>query len=114
MCRSIRPLHRAEVEPTELDVRDAAVQYVRKLSGIRSPSKADAPAFEAAVEEVAAATDRLLAALRPAPPSPVSFRVLHLTFDCADPGALAGFWCAALGYTRTDLANDFVAEAAPP
>ena len=78
MCRSIRPLHRAEVEPTELDVRDAAVQYVRKLSGIRSPSKADAPAFEAAVEEVTAATHRLLADLRPGPPRPGRIPLGHL------------------------------------
>jgi hypothetical protein len=78
MCRSIRPLHRAEVAPTELDVRDAAVQYVRKLSGIRSPSKADAPAFEAAVEEVTAATHKLLAALRPMPPVPGRIPLRHL------------------------------------
>ena len=44
----------------------------------------------------------------------MTFRVLHLTFDCADPGALADFWCAALGYHRTELTNDFVAEATPP
>ncbi len=70
--------YRAEVEPTDLDVRDAAVQYVRKLSGIRTPSKADAPAFEAAVEEVTAATNRLLAALRPAPPVPGRIPLRHL------------------------------------
>ena len=44
----------------------------------------------------------------------MTFRVLHVTFDCADPGALADFWCASLGYTRTDLSSEFVAEAAPP
>jgi catechol 2,3-dioxygenase-like lactoylglutathione lyase family enzyme len=48
----------------------------------------------------------------------VTFRLLHLTFDCADPGALADFWCAALGYRRTELGNDLgnqhVAEAIPP
>lgn len=44
----------------------------------------------------------------------MTFRVLHLTFDCADPGALADFWCRALGYTRTELSNEFVAEARPP
>jgi hypothetical protein len=59
-------------------VRDAAVQYVRKLSGIRSPSKADAPAFEAAVEEVAAATQRLLAGLSPGPPRPGRIPLRHL------------------------------------
>ena len=44
----------------------------------------------------------------------MTFRVLHLTFDCADPGALADFWCAALGYEATPLRSEFVAEAAPP
>ena len=44
----------------------------------------------------------------------MTFRVLHLTFDCADPGALADFWCQALGYSRTELAGEFVAEAVPP
>lgn len=43
----------------------------------------------------------------------MTFRLLHVTFDCADPGALAGFWCAALGYSRTELASDAVAEAVP-
>jgi len=78
MCRSIRPLHRAEVEPTTDDVRDAALQYVRKLSGIRSPSKVDAPAFEAAVAEVAASTARLLDSLRPAPAVPGRIPLRHL------------------------------------
>jgi hypothetical protein len=44
----------------------------------------------------------------------VSFRVLHLTFDCADPGGLADFWCASLGYRRSELGNEHVAEAVPP
>jgi hypothetical protein len=44
----------------------------------------------------------------------VTFRILHVTFDCADPAGLADFWCAALGYTRTELGNDLVAEARPP
>ncbi len=44
----------------------------------------------------------------------MTFRILHLTFDCADPGALADFWCAALGYERTPLGDKNVAEAAPP
>ena len=42
------------------------------------------------------------------------FRVLHLTFDCAEPGSLADLWCAALGYRRTELGDRFVAEAVPP
>jgi len=44
----------------------------------------------------------------------MTFRVIHLTFDCADPGALADFWCAALGYRRTELGLEMVAEAVPP
>jgi len=44
----------------------------------------------------------------------VTFRILHLTFDSADPGALAEFWCAALGYQRTELGHEMVAEAIPP
>jgi len=44
----------------------------------------------------------------------VTFRVIHLTFDCANPGALADFWCAALGYRRTELGLEMVAEAVPP
>ncbi|CAA9216963.1 MAG: hypothetical protein AVDCRST_MAG76-466 [uncultured Acidimicrobiales bacterium] len=42
------------------------------------------------------------------------FRIRHLTFDCGDPGALADFWCAALGYRRTELGDQHVAEAIPP
>jgi hypothetical protein len=68
MCRSIQPLHRCEVPVTDLDVREAAIQYVRKLSGMRQPSKANAEAFERAVDEVAHATAHLLASLEPAPP----------------------------------------------
>jgi hypothetical protein len=63
MCRSIRTLRRAEPAATTGDVHAAARQYVRKLSGFREPSRANAPAFEAAVAEVAAATTRLLTAL---------------------------------------------------
>lgn len=48
-------------------MRAAALQYVRKISGYRQPSRANATAFEQAVEEVTAATDRLLAAVRPGP-----------------------------------------------
>ncbi len=44
----------------------------------------------------------------------MTFRILHLTFDCADPGALADFWCASLGYRRTELGLEMVAEAIPP
>ena len=63
MCRSIRPLRVAEPPTTDGDVRAAALQYVRKVSGARTPSHRNADAFEAAVADVAAATARLLAAL---------------------------------------------------
>lgn len=63
MCRSIKTLRGAEPAATAADVRAAALQYVRKLSGYRAPSKRNQAAFEAAVEEVAATTERLLAAL---------------------------------------------------
>lgn len=63
MCRSIKTLRGAEPAATQADIRAAALQYVRKLSGYRVPSKRNQPAFEAAVEEVAAATERLLAAI---------------------------------------------------
>jgi hypothetical protein len=60
MCRNIRPLHNFEPPATEEEVRDAALQYVRKISGSSKPSQANQEAFERAVEAVAAATARLL------------------------------------------------------
>ena len=63
MCRNIRPLHNFEPPATEEEVRAAAVQYVRKISGSTKPSKANEAAFERAVEAVAAASSALLASL---------------------------------------------------
>ena len=63
MCRNIRTLHNFEPPATEDEVREAALQYVRKLSGSTKPSKANEEAFERAVEEVTAATSRLLDSL---------------------------------------------------
>ena len=60
MCRNIRQLHNFEPPATTDEVQDAALQYVRKISGSTKPSQANAAAFERAVEEVAAATQRLL------------------------------------------------------
>lgn len=60
MCRSIHTLHNFEPAATSEEVRAAATQYVRKLSGSRTPSKANTAAFEQAIEEVAAATERML------------------------------------------------------
>jgi hypothetical protein len=63
MCRNIRTLHNFEPPATDEEVRGAAVQYVRKISGFTKPSQANAEAFDRAVDEVAAITDRLLSEL---------------------------------------------------
>jgi hypothetical protein len=64
MCRNIRVLYNFEPPTTREEIRDAALQYVRKVSGLRAPSALDAEAFEAAVDAVAEATGALLGALR--------------------------------------------------
>jgi hypothetical protein len=63
MCRNIRPLSNFEPAATDDEVRAAALQYVRKISGATKPSRANAEAFERAVAEVAAASTRLLESL---------------------------------------------------
>jgi hypothetical protein len=63
MCRNIHTLCNFEPPATEDEVRDAALQYVRKISGFTKPSQANEGAFERAVDEVAAATQRLIDAL---------------------------------------------------
>jgi hypothetical protein len=63
MCRNIHTLFNYEPEATDDEVRAAALQYVRKVSGFTKPSQANEAAFERAVEEVAEATGRLLAEL---------------------------------------------------
>jgi hypothetical protein len=63
MCRNIRPLSNFEPPATDDEVTAAALQYVRKISGITRPSQANAEAFERAVAEVAAASARLLDAM---------------------------------------------------
>ena len=60
MCRNIRTLHNFEPPATEHEVREAALQYVRKVSGSTKPSQANAEAFERAVDAVTAASTRLL------------------------------------------------------
>lgn len=60
MCRSIRTLHNYEPPATTDEVRAAALQYVRKISGSRDPSKANRDVFDHAVAEVEAATRRLV------------------------------------------------------
>jgi hypothetical protein len=69
MCRNIRTLHNFEPAATEEEIQASALQYVRKVSGSTEPSKANAEAFEEAVDAVAAATRDLLDRLvTPAPP----------------------------------------------
>jgi hypothetical protein len=63
MCRNIHPLYNFEPEATDEEVRDAALQYVRKISGFNKPSQANAEAFERAVDAVAEASSRLLSEL---------------------------------------------------
>ena len=59
MCRNIRKLRQPERPPTEQEMEDAALQFVRKVSGYRKPSKANEAAFNDAVSEIAMATRRL-------------------------------------------------------
>lgn len=68
MCRNIRTLANLAPPATEAEVRDAAIQFVRKLSGTTHPSRANADAFDRAVDEVAAAATRLLASLQTSAP----------------------------------------------
>ncbi len=63
MCRNIRQLHNFEPPASEDEVHDAALQFVRKVSGSMKPSQANAEAFDLAVAEVAASTRKLLDSL---------------------------------------------------
>jgi hypothetical protein len=60
MCRNIRSLHNYEPAATDNEIAEAALQYVRKISGTTKPSQANAVAFDRAVQEVTLATQRLL------------------------------------------------------
>lgn len=63
MCRNIRVLHHFEPPTTESEIRDAALQFVRKVSGLNAPSQADRETFDRAVAEIAASTTALLGTL---------------------------------------------------
>lgn len=63
MCRSIKQLRLADGPPTQAEIAAAALQYVRKVTGYRSPAHANRAAFEQAVAEIAASTQRVLEAL---------------------------------------------------
>ena len=65
MCRSIRTLRDFENPPRDDEIEAAALQFVRKISGYRQPSKRNEEAFEAAVDEITAASRRLLRGLKP-------------------------------------------------
>jgi hypothetical protein len=60
MCRSIKTLRRPEAPPTQDELRAAALQFVRKVSGYRTPSRLNREIFDQAVEDVATATQKLL------------------------------------------------------
>ena len=68
MCRNIKTLFNFEPPATDAEIRDASLQFVRKLSGFTHPSKANRAAFDAAVEEVATAATRLFAGLETGAP----------------------------------------------
>jgi hypothetical protein len=66
MCRSIKTLRNFEEPPSEEEVQAAALQFVRKISGYRKPSRVNEEAFEGAVQEITEVSSRLLATLKPA------------------------------------------------
>lgn len=63
MCRSIKTLRIADQPPTEEEIRAAALQFVRKISGYRKPSRANEAVFDGAVDEISVASARLLDSL---------------------------------------------------
>jgi hypothetical protein len=68
MCRSIKKLRTTDGPVGEEEIREAALQYVRKVSGFQQPSRSNQAAFERAVNQVAAATSQLLASLETSAP----------------------------------------------
>lgn len=64
MCRSIKPLRMPDRQATEQEIAEAALQYVRKVSGYRKPSRANQEAFDTAIAEIAGATEKLLSQLQ--------------------------------------------------
>jgi hypothetical protein len=68
MCRNIKPLYNFEPPVTEDEIRAAALQFVRKVSGFNKPSKVNEAAFQTAVDEIAAAAEKLLNSLETTAP----------------------------------------------
>jgi hypothetical protein len=64
MCRSIKPLRNMDHPVTEQEIQEAALQYIRKVSGYRKPSKVNEEAFNKAIEEVAETTRKMLGELK--------------------------------------------------
>ncbi len=91
MCRNIKTLFNFEPPATELEIRDASLQFVRKLSGFNLPSQANCEAFDRAVEEVAATARTLIAALVTNAPGSVHWRASGRAAleRCTAPGAPA-------------------------
>ena len=71
MCRSIKVLRQSDGGPSELEVREAALQFVRKISGYRHPSQDNAAAFERAVDDITGASKELLTSLTQRSPAGV-------------------------------------------
>jgi hypothetical protein len=71
MCRSIKTLRRRDDPATDEEIQAAALQFIRKVSGYRAPSRANTDAFDGAVDDVAAASRKLLASLDSYAPTPV-------------------------------------------
>ena len=69
MCRSIKVLRTSGGQTPEIDIREAALQFVRKISGYRHPSQANLASFEQAVDEIAAASRVLLSSLKQRQPA---------------------------------------------
>jgi hypothetical protein len=74
MCRSIKPLRLPGARASDREIAEAALQYVRKVSGVRAPTGVSQVAFERAVAEVAEATQRLIGALPPRRAAPAQVR----------------------------------------
>lgn len=78
MCRNIRKLRRPDGPPTDQELHDAALQFIRKVSGYPKPSQANREVFDAAVNDVAAVTRRLFDSLTVRPPAePAASRAVN-------------------------------------
>ena len=86
MCRSIKTLRRVDEPATDEEIRAAALQFIRKVSGYRAPSRANEAAFEEAVAEVAEASRRLLDGLAPTGTRAASVPERRAALAVGDPG----------------------------